>query len=120
MVPPLPALTPPKKAPNPQTRRSPKRLKLIHSSISSSHPPCLRTRQRRCLMRTGPPWPLILTWGFAIKEKIVPRAVLYFTGEILEEDGEFEDVDSDETEEEDCSQSCTLLHWRDSRRRWRV
>jgi len=39
--------------------------------------------------------------GFAIKEKIVPRAVLYFTGEILEEDGEFEDVDSDETEEED-------------------
>ena len=24
--------------------------------------------------------------GFAIKEKIVPRAVLYFTGEILEDD----------------------------------
>jgi len=40
--------------------------------------------------------------GFAIKEKIVPRAVLYFTGEILEEDEEFEDIDdSDETEEED-------------------
>jgi len=40
--------------------------------------------------------------GFAIKEKIVPRAVLYFTGEILEEDEEFEDIDdSDETEDED-------------------
>jgi len=39
--------------------------------------------------------------GFAIKEKIVPRAVLYFTGEILEDDEDFEDVDSDETEEED-------------------
>jgi len=39
--------------------------------------------------------------GFAIKEKIVPRAVLYFTGEILEDDEDFEDVDSDATEEED-------------------
>ena len=39
--------------------------------------------------------------GFAIKEKIIPRAVLYFTGEILEDDEDFEDIDSDETEEED-------------------
>ena len=39
--------------------------------------------------------------GFAIKEKIIPRAVLYFTGDLLEDDEDFEDVDSDETEEED-------------------
>ena len=39
--------------------------------------------------------------GFAIKEKIIPRAVLYFTGDLLEDDEEFEDVDTDDTEEED-------------------
>ena len=39
--------------------------------------------------------------GFAIKEKIIPRAVLYFTGDLLEDDEDFEDVDSDDTEEEE-------------------
>ena len=39
--------------------------------------------------------------GFAIKEKIIPRAVLYFTGDLLEDDEDFEDVDTDDTEEED-------------------
>jgi len=39
--------------------------------------------------------------GFAIKEKIIPRAVLYFTGDIFnDEDGDFEDL-SDDDEEED-------------------
>jgi len=37
--------------------------------------------------------------GYAIKEKVIPRAVLYFTGEILDDDDEFEDCDSDEEEE---------------------
>jgi len=41
--------------------------------------------------------------GYAIKEKIIPRAVLYFTGEIFEddddEDGEYEDV-SDSSDED--------------------
>lgn len=39
--------------------------------------------------------------GYSIKEKIIPRAVLYFTGEMFEEDGEdedYEDVDSDESD----------------------
>lgn len=43
--------------------------------------------------------------GFAIKEKVIPRAVLYFTGEIFEDDDDFEDCESDEdgkdTEEEE-------------------
>ena len=39
--------------------------------------------------------------GLAFKEKIIPRAVLFFTGEILEDDEDFEDGDSDETKEED-------------------
>merc|ERR1711973_350783 len=39
--------------------------------------------------------------GFAIKEKIVQRAVLYFTGELFDED-DFESCsDEDESEEED-------------------
>ena len=40
--------------------------------------------------------------GYSIKEKIIPRALLYFTGEIFEEDGEdddYEDVDSDESDD---------------------
>lgn len=37
--------------------------------------------------------------GFAIKEKVIPRAVLYFTGDIFDDD-DFEDCDSDEEEEE--------------------
>ena len=37
--------------------------------------------------------------GLAIRKKIIPNAVLYFTGEILEDDEDFKDVDSDETEE---------------------
>jgi nucleosome assembly protein 1-like 1 len=40
--------------------------------------------------------------GFAIKEKIVPRAVLYYTGEAFDEDDdEFEDLDTEEEEGED-------------------
>jgi len=39
--------------------------------------------------------------GFAIKEKLVPRAVLYFTGEAFdEEDDDFEDVETEEEEED--------------------
>jgi len=37
--------------------------------------------------------------GFAIKEKIIPRAVLYFTGDIFDDD-DFEDCSSDEEEED--------------------
>jgi len=37
--------------------------------------------------------------GFAIKEKVIPRAVLYFTGDIYDDD-DFEDCDSDEEEED--------------------
>merc|ERR1719402_1876693 len=37
--------------------------------------------------------------GFAIKEKVISRAVLYFTGDIFDGD-DFEDCDSDEEEEE--------------------
>jgi len=43
--------------------------------------------------------------GFAIKEKVIPRAVLYFTGEVFEDDDDFEDCDSEggdeDTEEEE-------------------
>jgi len=41
--------------------------------------------------------------GFAIKEKIVPRAILYFTGEAFDEDDddEFEDLDTEEEEGDD-------------------
>jgi nucleosome assembly protein 1-like 1 len=42
--------------------------------------------------------------GFALKEKIIPRAVLYFTGEaFVDDDDEFEDCDSEDadTEEDD-------------------
>merc|ERR1719339_934476 len=40
--------------------------------------------------------------GFSIKEKIVPRAVLYFTGEALEDDDDdFEDDSDDEDEDDD-------------------
>jgi len=41
--------------------------------------------------------------GFSIKEKIVPRAVLYFTGDALEgdDDDDFEDESDDEEDDED-------------------
>jgi len=39
--------------------------------------------------------------GFAIKEKIIPRAVLYFTGEIFGDDEDFEDCDDEDEEDED-------------------
>jgi len=39
--------------------------------------------------------------GFSIKEKIIPRAVLYFTGEALEEGDDYEDVSSSEDEEDE-------------------
>lgn len=39
--------------------------------------------------------------GFAIKEKIIPRAVLYFTGEALGDDDDFEDCDSNEEDDEE-------------------
>jgi len=40
--------------------------------------------------------------GFAIKEKVIPRAVLYFTGDIFgDDDEEFEDCEDEDTEEED-------------------
>jgi len=39
--------------------------------------------------------------GFALKEKIISRAVLYFTGEVLEDDDEFEDLEDSSEEEDD-------------------
>jgi len=39
--------------------------------------------------------------GYAIKEKVIPRAVLYFTGEAVEDDDDFEDCDTDEEDTED-------------------
>jgi len=39
--------------------------------------------------------------GFAIKEKLIPRAVLFYTGEALEGDSEDEDDEEDEDYEED-------------------
>jgi len=39
--------------------------------------------------------------GFSIKEKLIPRAVLYYTGEALEGDSEDEDEDDDEEEEDE-------------------
>merc|ERR1712241_757835 len=39
--------------------------------------------------------------GFSIKEKIIPRAVLYFTGEALEDGDDYEDVSSSEEEEDE-------------------
>ena len=38
--------------------------------------------------------------GHYIRERIVPRAVLYFTGEALEED-DYDDEEEEEEEEED-------------------
>jgi len=39
--------------------------------------------------------------GFAIKEKLVPRAVLYYTGEAFDEDDDdFEDLDTEEEDED--------------------
>merc|ERR1712013_723204 len=38
--------------------------------------------------------------GFAIKEKVITRAVLYFTGEIFDDD-DFEDLDTEEEDDED-------------------
>jgi len=39
--------------------------------------------------------------GFAIKEKVIPRAVLYFTGDIFGDDDDFEDCEDEDEEEED-------------------
>jgi len=40
--------------------------------------------------------------GFAIKEKIIPRAVLYFTGEIFDDnDSEASDSEDEDPSEED-------------------
>jgi nucleosome assembly protein 1-like 1 len=39
--------------------------------------------------------------GFAIKEKVIPRAVLYFTGEAFEDENDDDDYDEDEEEDED-------------------
>lgn len=39
--------------------------------------------------------------GFAIKEKIIPRAVLYFTGEAFDDDDEFEDCETEDEDESD-------------------
>jgi len=39
--------------------------------------------------------------GFSIKEKIIPRAVLYFTGDLFEDDDEFEDCDTEEEDDEE-------------------
>jgi len=39
--------------------------------------------------------------GHYIRERIVPRAVLYFTGEALEEDSDFEEEESDEDDDDD-------------------
>lgn len=39
--------------------------------------------------------------GFSIKEKLIPRAVLYYTGEALEGDSEDEDDEDDEEGDED-------------------
>jgi len=38
--------------------------------------------------------------GFAIKEKIIPRAIMYFTGEIFDDD-DYEDCEDEDEEEED-------------------
>ena len=39
--------------------------------------------------------------GFAIKEKLIARAVLYFTGEFYVDDEDFEDCPEEEDESED-------------------
>merc|ERR1712098_469899 len=39
--------------------------------------------------------------GHYIRERIVPRAVLYFTGEALEEDSDFEEEESDDENDDD-------------------
>jgi len=41
--------------------------------------------------------------GFAIKEKVIPRAVLYFTGDIFgsDDDEDFEDCEDEDDEDED-------------------
>jgi len=39
--------------------------------------------------------------GHYIRERIVPRAVLYFTGEALEEDSDFEEEESDEDDDDE-------------------
>lgn len=39
--------------------------------------------------------------GELIKQRLIPRAVLYFTGEALDEDDEYEDEEEDEEDEED-------------------
>merc|ERR1712072_1605204 len=39
--------------------------------------------------------------GHYIRERIIPRAVLFFTGEALEEDSDFEEEESDMDEDDD-------------------
>ena len=39
--------------------------------------------------------------GLCIQEKLVPRAVLYFTGEAVEDESEFGDISGDEEEEDE-------------------
>jgi len=39
--------------------------------------------------------------GFAIKEKIIPRAVLYFTGDIFGDDDDYEDCEDEDDDEEE-------------------
>ena len=46
------------------------------------------------------PW-IQLTTLFWFRERIVPRAVLYFTGEALEEDSDFEEEESDEDDDDE-------------------
>jgi len=38
--------------------------------------------------------------GFAIKEKVIPRAVLYFTGDIGSDDEDYEDIEDESDDEE--------------------
>ena len=38
---------------------------------------------------------------FLFRERIVPRAVLYFTGEALEEDSEFDEEESDDEDDDE-------------------
>ena len=45
----------------------------------------------------------LITWDLFFSERIVPRAVLYFTGEALDSDSEdeYDEEDSDEDDDED-------------------
>jgi len=43
--------------------------------------------------------------GQLLRDRVIPRAVLYYTGEILEEDDDYEDEDDDEDEDEELEDS---------------